>query len=554
MFGKLGMKNLIFLIIMIKENSHNRELAMVKEDLKDLESYIEEFSNFLPLAVAIVNPVGIIININRAFENLTGFNQIEIIGESLISIFLEKNKIQEAQEKIIKTVRVDIGELTLISKRQKRIPVNICLSQRQDEKGDFIGYFIGIIDISEVKKLKEDLEIKVKERTEELEEKTKELEASRKALMNILEDIEKERKIAEAEKNKTLAIITNFTDGLLVFDDKDKVVLVNPRTEDFFGISARDIIGKIIPDLFSFTLLKPLAQLLSKEIKGIFRKELVIKEDLTLEVSTVPLVRFTVNGEEILGNLVILHDITREKVVERMKTEFVSLAAHQLRTPLSVIKWTLRTLLDGDLGKISQEQRDFIEKTYKSNERMINLINDLLNVTRIEEGRYLFRLSAADIGTIIQFVVNSYKEEAQRRQIEIEIIKPEKKLPEVFIDIEKIRLAVQNLLDNALRYNRPGGKVIISFKNRKGEIEVSIEDTGVGIPKEQHERVFNKFFRAANVMKIDTEGTGLGLFIAKNIIEAHKGRIWFKSEEGKGSTFYFSLPTKNELAEFSEEL
>lgn len=394
-------------------------------------------------------------------------------------------------------------------------------------------------------------EIQKKRQTElkELGERTEELEKSGIALMNILEDVEKERKRAEEEKNKTLAIITNFTDGLLVFDNEEKAVLANPRAEDFFEIKARDIIGRSISDLSSFPLLKPLTELLAKGIKGIFRKELLIKENLTLEASTVPLIRPLASGEEILGNLVILHNVTREKIIERMKTEFVSLAAHQLRTPLSAIKWTLRILLDGDLGRITPEQRDFVEKTYKSNERMIDLINDLLNVTRIEEGRYLFRSTMADIETIVQFVVDSYKEEIDKRQITFEFRKPEEKLPAVFVDIEKIRLAVQNLFDNAVRYSRPGGRVTISLKSGKKEIEVSIQDTGVGIPPDQKDRVFTKFFRAANVIKMDTEGTGLGLFIAKNIIEAHKGRIWFESEEGQGSTFHFALPIKEEFGE-----
>ena len=238
-----------------------------------------------------------------------------------------------------------------------------------------------------------------------------------------------------------------------------------------------------------------------------------------------------------------------------MKTEFVSLAAHQLRTPLSAIKWTLRMLLDGDLGKITEEQKDFIEKTYSSNERMINLINDLLDVTRIEEGRRLYKPVLTDFEPICQFVINSYKEEIEKRKLKLEFKKPEKKLPQVMLDVEKIRLVIQNLLDNAARYTPSGGQVTISLKPTKGEkeIEFSIKDTGVGIPKDQQARVFSKFFRGANVMRMATEGSGLGLFITKNIVEAHGGKIWFESEEGKGTTFYFTLPLKEEFGRFLKE-
>ena len=251
-----------------------------------------------------------------------------------------------------------------------------------------------------------------------------------------------------------------------------------------------------------------------------------------------------------MGNLVILHDITREKIVERMKTEFVSLTAHQLRTPLSAIKWTLRILLDGDLGALSVEQRDFLEKTYQSNERMISLINDLLNVTRIEEGRYLYKMTLVNLEEIIQFVVNSYKEEIKRRKIKFEFIKPKEKLPQVLIDVEKMRLAVQNLIDNAVRYTHAGGEITISLNRGRREIEFSIKNTGIGIPKDQKDRIFTKFFRAANVMRMETEGSGLGLFIAKNIIESHSGKIWFESEEGKGATFHFALPVKEAFTDF----
>jgi len=245
-----------------------------------------------------------------------------------------------------------------------------------------------------------------------------------------------------------------------------------------------------------------------------------------------------------------LHDITREKKVERLKTEFVSLSAHQLRTPLSAIKWTLRMLLDGDLGELSPEQREFLEKTYKSNERMIVLVNDLLDVTRIEEGRYIYKLVLADIEALTQFVISSRKEEFEKRKIKLKFKKPEKKLPEVEIDVERIKVVIQNLLENALRYTPVGGDVIVSLRHYKDRIEFSVKDTGMGIPVDQQSRIFTKFFRSPNAVRAETEGSGLGLFISKNIIEAHGGKIGFESEENKGSTFHFSIPLKEVFPEF----
>jgi len=372
-------------------------------------------------------------------------------------------------------------------------------------------------------------------------EAIRKLEESRKALMNMLEDVEEARKRAEEERNKTLAIITNFTDGLLVFDKEGNFSLINPQAESFFGVKAEEIIGKPILELSKIPNFAPIINLLGKEIKGVYRKEWLIKENLTLEVSIVPMI----SGEEKLGGLVILHDVTREKMAERMKTEFVSLSAHQLRTPLAAIKWTLRMLLDGDLGKITEEQKDFIEKTYESNERMINLINDLLDVTRIEEGKYLYKPILADIEPIVQFVIDSFKEEIERKKLKFEFKKPKRKLPKVMLDVEKMKLAIQNLLDNAIRYTKPGGEISVSLRDLENKIEFSVRDTGVGIPENQQSRVFTNFFRAANVIRMETEGSGLGLFITKNIIEAHGGKIWFESKENIGTTFYFTFGILN---------
>ncbi len=403
-----------------------------------------------------------------------------------------------------------------------------------------------------LKEMNETLAQRVSERTKELEREKEELEKTREATLNILQDVEEAKVMAEIERNKTLTIINNFTDGLLVTDNENKISLINPRVEKIFNIKNSDIVGKIIAELGVFSSLNPLINLLAREDrkdKEIFREEIKINGEETSEVSVVPMI----SGKEQVGALIILHDITREKMIERMKTEFVSLAAHQLRTPLSAIKWTLRMLLDGDLGAVTKEQREFIEKTYNSNERMINLINDLLDVTRIEEGRYLYKPVMTAIEPVAQFVINSYKDEAEKRKLIFELKKPEKELPKTVMDVEKIRLALQNLLDNAVRYTSAGGKITVSLEYLKNEIEISVSDTGVGIPNDQQKRIFTKFFRASNVLRMDTEGSGLGLFIAKNIIEAHGGRIWFKSEEGRGTTFSFTIPVREEFKEFLKE-
>ncbi len=372
------------------------------------------------------------------------------------------------------------------------------------------------------------------------EEAIKMFKETREALLNILEDVEEERKRAEEERDKTMAIFQNFPEALLFFDRDNLLSSINPKAQELFGITPEKVIGKNIKEFKKISSLSPLIEILGEEIKGVYRKELKLKENLVLEISAIPVFL----GEEKIGTLVILRDITREKIVERLKTEFVSIAAHQLRTPLSAIKWTLRMILDGDLGRVPKEQRGFLEKTYQSNERMIHLINDLLNVTRIEEGRFLYNIKKQDITKEAEKVITPLKEVAQRKGLNFKFQKPKTKIPELAVDSEKISLVFQNLVDNAIHYTNPGGKVKVSIEylKDKKEILVSVQDTGIGIPKDQQNRVFSRFFRAANAIRAETEGTGLGLFIAKNIIEAHGGKIWFESEEGKGTTFYFTLP------------
>ncbi len=580
-------------MVIKKISTIEEELKRNKEDLVDLERYIKEFSFFLPLAVCSANPLEVIIDINKAFTVLTGYHPTEITGGLLETLFLEKKEMKEFLGEAQKKERIIAGELTLISKEKKEIPVSVSLSTRKDEEGNFIGYFLAFSNIAGIKKSREELEKKVEERTkkleqsktaminmledveearrkaeeeknkvlaiqkireaelEELEMRTKELEEAKSALVNMLEDVDVARGRAEEEKNKTSAIIINLTDGLLVFDEKDRLSLVNPRAEDFFAIRSEEITGQPISELIKFPNLEPLITLLAKETKGVSRKELKIRGKLTLEVSTVPMLR----EEEGLGTLIILHDVTREKTIERMKTEFVSLAAHQLRTPLSAIKWTLRMLLDGDLGMLTEEQKEFVEKSYQSNERMISLINDLLDVTRIEEGRYVFKPVLVNLEDIVQFVVNPYKEGVEKKHLKLKFKKPITKLPKVEVDVEKIRLVIQNFLENAINYTPAGGEIVISLKyyKDKKEIEFKIQDTGVGVPEDQKDRVFTKFFRGANVIRMSTEGSGLGLFISKNIIEAHGGRAWFESKENQGSSFYFTLPVGKEFEEFLKE-
>jgi len=504
----------------------NKKVLLLLEDLAALEGYVRDLFTFSPLPICFISPLGVILEVNPSFEKISGFNSDEIVGESIEKV-LRREQAEALNKETLEKGFIEGIELTFFPRRGEIFSVQGFTKVRKDEKGRSVGYFLGIFNLSGIKKSEEDLK------------------KAQTALLNILEDTEDARKRAEHEKNKTQTIITSFTDGLLLFDKMDRITMINPQAENFLKVESEEIIAKSISEMSHLGHFRKLMNILGKEIKEVFRRECKLSENFILEVSTISLPKI----KDEVGTLVILHDISREKLIERLKTEFVSISAHQLRTPLSAIKWTLKMILDGDLGKITKEQKVYLEKTYRSNERMISLINSLLNVTRIEEGRFLYRPVLANIQVIASSVVESFRQEANRKNINL-TFRRIKSAPEVLIDIEKIKLALQNLIDNAIRYTMSEGSVKVSLRKMKEKIEIRVQDTGVGIPEEQQGRVFSKFFRAANAMRLETEGSGLGLFIAKNIIEAHGGEIRFESEEGKGTTFYFSLPTKRKLEEF----
>ena len=227
-----------------------------------------------------------------------------------------------------------------------------------------------------------------------------------------------------------------------------------------------------------------------------------------------------------------------------LTSDFANLTSHQLRTPLSGMKWMLELLQKPGTGPLNKKQREFIEKIYTSNERMIALVNDLLEVSRIEQGETKLYLQPTDLTTIIRGLIKDREQEIVKKRLQVSFTVETEPFPVVRTEPTKIKQALSNLIGNAVIYTLDGGKVSIdlTIKEKEHMLLCSITDTGMGIPKDQQSRIFNKFFRANNVVSVESIGTGLGLYIAKAFIEASGGKIWFTSEEGKGTTFSLTLP------------
>lgn len=234
--------------------------------------------------------------------------------------------------------------------------------------------------------------------------------------------------------------------------------------------------------------------------------------------------------------------LNKQEQLGEIQTDFVTLTSHQLRTPLSGMKWLLELLQKSDTGNLSKKQKDFLDKIYSSNERMIALVNDLLEVSRIEQGKSKLYLQPTDLSSIIRSLIKEKESEIKKKRLRVSFTIEHEPFPQVRTEMNKIRQALANLISNAITYTQEAGQISIDLTIPDDTVLVKVSDTGVGIPKEQQKQLFSKFFRGSNVRSLETTGTGLGLYIAKAFIEASGGRIWFQSEPGKGTTFFFTLP------------
>jgi len=214
---------------------------------------------------------------------------------------------------------------------------------------------------------------------------------------------------------------------------------------------------------------------------------------------------------------------------------------HKLKHGLTSIKWSLKMVLSGDFGELNDEQKDIVEKDLEETERLIVLANNLL--TDGDNAKTFLNKNLYDAEQIVYSAIESCTAKALEKKIKLEFIKPEGKI-EAFFDKEKIKISIQNILDNAIKFTHEGGKIIVSMSKNTDNLEIKVQDFGIGIPEKQKSKLFTKFFRGTNAIGINKEGSGLGLFIAKNIVHAHDGKIWFESKEGEGSTFYVELPIK----------
>lgn len=237
----------------------------------------------------------------------------------------------------------------------------------------------------------------------------------------------------------------------------------------------------------------------------------------------------------------------RNQAISKLKSQFVSVAAHQLRTPLTGLKWSLQWLMDEKGGSLTAKQRQAVEQQFKATGDMIHLVNELLDVAVVEEGKFRYNLQKVVISGLAQEVVQSFVPVAEKREVKLELKAHIREGLAVVGDPVQLKLTLSNLVDNALRYSKAGGVVTIELLQGEDWVTVHVRDTGIGIPPVERERVFQRFFRASNAQRLQPDGSGLGLYIVRNVIRGHGGKITLTSKEGEGTTVTFTLPLRQEL-------
>ncbi len=393
----------------------------------------------------------------------------------------------------------------------------------------------------------------LKQKSKDLDQKVKESEETNGAILNILDDMKVQEKQLLDAKAKDDAMLASIAEGLIVVDHQGKFVVFNPAAKQMLGVYPEKITPAEWPQVFGMYSVKDATLInindfaLAKAMTGemVIGEEVLIKNELhptgiVLRINAAPIK----DEEGISGVVFTFIDMTKEKEVDKAKSEFVSLASHQLRTPLSSINWYVEMLMDGDAGVLNPEQKDFLSEIYTGNRRMVELVNALLDVSRLELGTFKIEPEPVNIVEIAESVISEQKPQIEAKKL-VFSVNLDKTIPIISADKKLLRIVFQNFLSNAVKYTPESGKVSFELLNDidKKNILLKVSDTGYGVPKGQADKIFTKLFRADNVRKMEAEGTGLGLYIVKSVVEHSGGKTWFESKENEGSTFYatFSL-------------
>jgi PAS domain S-box-containing protein len=355
----------------------------------------------------------------------------------------------------------------------------------------------------------------------------------------------------QVSASQSQAILESVADGVLVTDPSNAISFLNDSAQRILNLAQQDVLGQSLEDFSG--LFGRATQAWIETIRTWSENPAEHKagenyaEQVTLETGQVILVNLApvIWRNEFLGTVSIFRDITREVEVDRLKSEFVATVSHELRTPMTSIRGYVDILLMGAAGALNENQKHFLDIVKNNTERLNILVNDLLDISRIEAGRVTLSMQAIDLRGMVDDVIADVQRRAQEESRPMKVtLRAPRKVDRVLGDVERVRQILDNLVDNAYHYTPPEGRITIHLRPNGKEVEVDVEDTGIGIPPGDQDRIFERFFRGEDPLVLATPGTGLGLSIVKQLVEMHHGKIWMKSTgiPGKGSTFSFTLP------------
>lgn len=378
---------------------------------------------------------------------------------------------------------------------------------------------------------------------------------ARAELLSAKESIEEKVKLRTSElsveRNKMSVVLSGITDSVIALDLQRNIVMFNTNAELLTGFTTSQVLGRSISQVVEFFEGKeslPIDEYAPVKSDG-YEGIVFVKENVKL-VSVkgkIAWVRLTVSqireGNEVnLGNILTIRDRTREHQLEEMKLDFVSMAAHELRTPLTSMKGYLSVFINENKGKFEGDSQMLLNRVSISTDQLAGLIENILNVSRIEKGIYAVHPESVDWVSVVERCVSDVLLRAQEKQIALNFVKPSTQIPMVLADKIRVVEVLYNLLSNSINYTSKNGAITISLETTPDTVITHVKDTGKGMSADALPHLFTKFYRAGGPISEGVKGTGLGLYIAKAIVELHKGKIWVESEVGEGSVFSFSLP------------
>lgn len=339
--------------------------------------------------------------------------------------------------------------------------------------------------------------------------------------------------------------VAQSSEMMVITDPQGIVLWGNEATKSVTGFSVEESLGKKAGVLWGKLMSQAYYKNMWRVIKE--QKEVYISEirnhrkngeQFYSTISIYPLLDSRGEIEYFVGTQ---RDITHEREVDQMKSDFVGLVSHQLRSPLSSMRWNLEMLLQGDIGKLTSKQSEVISQVTQANARMIKLVTTLLNISRLESGKLIVESEHIDLAKFLQTTIDELGERFQQRQQRVKLV-TQTKSQVVSIDPQLLRQVMQNLLNNARKYSPEGSKITVVVDQESGEWKISVVDKGSGIPRDEQHKVFGKYFRASNAIKQQSDGTGMGLYLNQLIVKVWNGKLGFESKVGQGSSFWFTLP------------